>query len=94
MRNMNKKNTPKKDSENDQETIPAPEPEARKHKGIFFELDYGKHKLDLKDKKIISIIGDNCRTPITAIGKAIIASRDSVKYRINNLIKKDIYRFC
>ena len=76
MCNMNKKNTSEEGGENEQEAIPAPVPEARKHKGIFFELDYGKHKIDLKDKKIISIIGDNCRTPITAIGKAVIASRD------------------
>ena len=60
---------------------------------MFFELDYGKNiNLDLKDRKIISIIGENCRTSPTTIGKLIYASKDSVRYRIKQLINKDIYR--
>lgn len=65
----------------------------KKHRGMFFELDYGKDlKLDLKDKKIIAILGKNCRTTPTTIGKLIHASKDSVRYRIKQLIDKDIYR--
>ena len=65
----------------------------QKHKGMFLELDYGKNiKLDLKDKKIISILGENCRTSATTIGKSINTSKHTVGYRVNQLIKKDIYR--
>jgi DNA-binding Lrp family transcriptional regulator len=65
----------------------------RKHKGMFFELDYGKDvKIDLKDKKILSVLGENCRTTIKNIGKAVNLGKDSVRYRINQLIKKDLYR--
>jgi len=63
------------------------------HKGMFFELDYGKDlKIDNKDKKIISILGENCRIPVTTIGRMIHASKDSVRYRIKELEKKNIYR--
>lgn len=62
-------------------------------KGAFFELEYGKDvKIDSKDKKIISLLGKNCRNSPTDIAKSIYASKDSVRYRINQLIKKDIYR--
>lgn len=63
------------------------------HKGRLFELDYGKDiKIDLKDKKIISILGENCRTTHATIAKSINTSKDSVRYRIKQLIDKDIYR--
>ena len=66
---------------------------SKKHKGMFFELDYGKNiKLDSKDKKIISLLGQNCRFSISSIRKAIHASKDSVRYRIKQLVEKDIYR--
>jgi DNA-binding Lrp family transcriptional regulator len=64
-----------------------------KHKGIFLELDYGQNvHLDLKDKKILSILGENCRIPVTTIGKIIHSSKGSVSYRIQELMKKEIYR--
>lgn len=64
-----------------------------KHKGMFLELDYGTDiKLDLKDKKILSILGENCRTPYSRIGKQINSGKDSIRYRIKELIKKDVYR--
>ena len=69
------------------------EKQIRKRKGMFLELDYGKNiKIDSKDKKIISILGDNCRTSATTIGKLINLSKHSVRYRIKQLIEKDIYR--
>ena len=69
------------------------EEQIKKHKGMFLELDYGKNiKLDLKDRKIISILGENCRTSITTIAKSINASKHSVTYRISQLKQKDIYR--
>ena len=65
----------------------------KKHKGIFFELDYGKDiKLDKKDKQILSIIGENCRTQSKQIGEIVNLGKDSVRYRIKNLIKEDLYR--
>ena len=65
----------------------------QKHKGIFFELDYGKDlKIDLKDKKIIAVLGENCRSLTNYIGKIANLKKDSVRYRIKELIKKDIYR--
>jgi len=67
--------------------------EKEKNKGMFFELDYGKNiKLDLRDKKILSILGKNCRTTIATIAKSAYASKDSIRYRIKQLIEKDIYR--
>ena len=69
------------------------EEQIKKHKGMFLELDYGKEiKLDLKNRKIISILGDNCRTSATTIGNLINLSKHSVRYRINQLKEKDIYR--
>ncbi len=65
----------------------------KKHRGMFFELDYGEDiKLDLKDKKIISLLGENCRISSTNIGKLVRSSKDSVRYRIKQLIEKDVYR--
>ena len=62
-------------------------------KGIFLESDYGQNiKLDTKDKKILSILGDNCRIPTTAIAESIHSSKGSVSYRIKELVKKDVYR--
>lgn len=49
-----------------------------------------KAKLDLKDKKILSLLCQNARTPSTAISKKVGLSRDAVSYRINNYIKKGI----
>jgi len=65
----------------------------KKHKGMFFELDYGKDiKIDLKDKKILAILGENCRAQVGYIGDLVGLGKDSVRYRINELIKKDLYR--
>jgi Lrp/AsnC family transcriptional regulator, leucine-responsive regulatory protein len=65
----------------------------KKHKGMFFELDYGRDlKVDLKDKKILSVIGNNCRSQNKAIGKIVGLGKDSIRYRIKELAKKDIYR--
>jgi len=69
------------------------EQEKEKTKGMFFELNYGEGiKLDLKDRRILSIIGKNCRTTIATIQKYTHASKDSIRYRLKQLIKKDIYR--
>lgn len=41
-------------------------------------------RLDLKDKKILSILANNSRMPITQISKRVALSRDAVSYRIKN----------
>lgn len=67
--------------------------EEKKHRGMFFELDYGENiKLDLKDKKILSVMGENCRMNFTSVGKSVGLGKDSVRYRLRQLKDKDIYR--
>jgi Lrp/AsnC family transcriptional regulator, leucine-responsive regulatory protein len=49
-----------------------------------------KLKLDLKDKKIMSILSNNSRIPLTQLSKRVGLSRDAVNYRIKNYEKKGI----
>lgn len=46
-----------------------------------------KAKLDLKDKKILSLLAINSRIPLTQLSKRIGLSRDTIKYRIKNYEK-------
>lgn len=58
------------------------------------EVEYAKINIDLKDRKILSLLSINSRTPLTEIAKKVKLSRDTVNYRINRLIKnKVILRF-
>lgn len=47
-------------------------------------------KLDLKDKKILSMLSENSRTPLNAIAKKVRLSRDAVDYRIKSLVKEGV----
>lgn len=49
-----------------------------------------KLKLDLKDKKIFSLLALNSRMPLTQLSKKVGLSRDAVNYRIKNYEKKGI----
>lgn len=49
-----------------------------------------KIKLDKTDKKIIAELDKNCRISNTQLAKIVGKSRESVKYRINQLQKKGI----
>jgi len=49
-----------------------------------------KAKLDIKDKKILSILSANSRIPLTQLSKKVALSRDAVNYRIKNYEKKGI----
>jgi len=49
-----------------------------------------KVKLDVKDKKILSILSANSRIPLTQISKKVGLSRDAINYRIKNYVKKGI----
>jgi len=44
--------------------------------------------MDEIDKKIISILRKNSRTPITTIAKKIKLTEGAVRYRINEMLKK------
>ncbi|MCL5430651.1 MAG: Lrp/AsnC family transcriptional regulator [Candidatus Marsarchaeota archaeon] len=55
----------------------------------------GNHKiikLDLKDKRILYVLGANARIPINKIAKKVGLSRDSVKYRIDGYRKDGVLR--
>lgn len=47
-------------------------------------------KLDLKDRKILSMLSENSRAPLNAIAKKARLSRDAVDYRIKRLVKDGI----
>ena len=49
-----------------------------------------KIKLDLKDRKILSIIGNDSRISLSKISKKVALSRDAVKYRISNYEKNGL----
>lgn len=42
-------------------------------------------KLDLKDKRILTLLSEDARMPLTKIAKAVKLSRDAVDYRIKRL---------
>lgn len=52
----------------------------------------GKIKLDLVDKKILSELDKNCRIPNSILAKKVNKSREAVKYRIQQLIDKEIIK--
>ena len=45
-------------------------------------------KLDLKDKKILRLLSENARLPLSEIAKKVALSRDAVAYRIKRLEQK------
>ncbi len=47
-------------------------------------------KLDLKDKKILSLLSENARESLTQIAKKVSLSRDAVSYRIKGYEKSGI----
>ena len=49
-----------------------------------------KAKLDIKDKKILSLLSANSRIPLTQLSKKVGLSRDAVNYRIKNYEKGGI----
>jgi len=52
----------------------------------------GKVIIDGKNRKILSILSRNARTPATIIARKVGLSRDAVKYRIENLEQKGIIK--
>ncbi len=49
-----------------------------------------KARLDAKDKKILSLLSQNARMPLTKLAKEVGLSRDAVNYRIKNYEKEGI----
>lgn len=47
-------------------------------------------KIDLKDKKILSMLSENSRLPLNAIAKKVRLSRDAVDYRIKRLSREGV----
>lgn len=51
-----------------------------------------KNTLDAKDKKLLFILGNNARAPLTKVAKSVQLSRDAVNYRIKSYFKKGILK--
>lgn len=49
-----------------------------------------KVKLDVRDEKILDILSENSKTPISNIAKNLSSSRETITYRINRLKEKGI----
>lgn len=60
------------------------------HKGRISDALPHKIKLDVKDKKILTLLSEDARMPLSRIGKAVNLSRDSVSYRIKKLEREGI----
>lgn len=59
--------------------------------GRITELEAtGPVKIDEKDRKILSLLSENSRIPLTQLTKAVKLSRDAVDYRIKRLIEKGV----
>jgi Lrp/AsnC family leucine-responsive transcriptional regulator len=57
---------------------------------IIAEAD--KAKVDVKDRKILVLLAENSRRPVSEIAKKVRLSRDSVSYRINRMHEQGIIR--
>ena len=53
-------------------------------------VEITKIKLDKADRKILAELDKNCRIPTTKLAKIVLKSRQTVEYRINQLVKKGI----
>lgn len=49
-------------------------------------------KVDLKDKKILSLLSEDSRMPLSRIAKRIRLSREVVNYRIQRLLRKGVIK--
>lgn len=47
-------------------------------------------KIDLKDKRILSLLSNNARMPLSHIAKKVQLSRDAVDYRVKRLQRKGV----
>jgi len=56
--------------------------------------DSEKVKTDVKDRKIIGLLAENSRLPLTRMCKAAMLSRDAIDYRISRLAQKGVLLKC
>jgi len=63
------------------------------HTGRFDETeDEGNIKLDIKDKKILSLLSEDSRIPFSIVAKKVQLSRDGIQYRYERMKKLDIIK--
>jgi len=53
-------------------------------------VEISKIKLDKTDRKILAELDKNCRIPTTVLAKKVMRSRQTVEYRINQLVKSGV----
>ncbi len=58
--------------------------------GRINERESGGVKVDAKDRKILFMLAQNARMPLSEIAKKVMLSRDSVAYRIRRLQEKGV----
>ncbi len=51
-------------------------------------------KVDVKDRKLIGLLSENSRTPLTKMRKTVMLSRDAVDYRMKRLTQKGVLLNC
>ncbi len=56
----------------------------------FAKRKKGGAKMDRKDVQLLRILSNNARRTLTEIGRSAGLSRDAVKYRLRNLIRKGV----
>ena len=54
----------------------------------------GETATDAKDRKILSLLSQNARTPFTILSRKVGLSKDSVRYRVARLEKRGIIQGC
>lgn len=53
-------------------------------------VEFTRYKLDAADRKILAELDRNCRVPTTILAKKVRKSRQTVEYRISQLVKDGI----
>lgn len=61
-----------------------------KHLNTILNIVLEVDKLDLKDKRILTILNTNARTPLSKIATKVGLSKQVVDYRIKNLLKRGV----
>ena len=59
----------------------------------YFQMNNQSVKLDEKDKKILQMLNDNCRLPLTTISRKTGIPIDTVKYRIERMEKEQVFSY-
>lgn len=57
---------------------------------IDFEEFERNIKIDVKDRKILTLLSENARTPLTQVAREVALSRDAIDYRLKRLTSSGI----